>query len=280
MAPLLQGIVDAAQEPRAMLLFDALGLMLVEYLFYRANDQDSHDAGETAVSLAIALGGKLFAALTASISVMPVFYVYRHRLFDIRLDGLMPWLALFVGVELSYYLHHVAMHKVRWLWATHAVHHSATKLNLTAGVRIGWGGHLSGGLLFYLPLVLIGFHPAAVFGLLGLGLLYQFFLHLAYAPQLGPLEWVLNTPRHHQVHHACNQGCVDKNFGSVLIVFDRLFGTFAAPPNEVLRYGLTETAPTRNVLRILFGTWSQIFQDMRRSGGPAAKLRSLFGKPA
>ena len=256
MGPSLHDIVDIARESRVILLLDALGLMLVEYLFYRANDLDSHDARETAVSLAIAIGGKLFSALTASIAVIPIFYVYRYRLLDIPPDAPLSWLALFLGVEFSYYLHHLAMHKIRWFWATHAVHHSATRLNLTAAVRTGWGGHLSGGFVFYLPLVLIGFHPAAVFGALGLSLLYQFFLHLAYAPQLGPLEWVFNTPRHHQVHHACNHACVDKNFGSVLIVFDRIFGTFAAPPSEALRYGLAEAAPTKNVLKILFGAWS------------------------
>jgi sterol desaturase/sphingolipid hydroxylase (fatty acid hydroxylase superfamily) len=276
----LHGIVDIAREGRVMLLLDALGLMLVEYLFHRANDLDSHDASETAVSLAIAIGGRIFSALTASIAVIPVLYVYRYRLLDIRLDAPLPWLALFLGVELSYYLHHVAMHKIRWFWATHAVHHSATRLNLTAAVRTGWGGHLSGGFLFYLPLVLVGFHPAAVFGVLGVGLLYQFFLHLAYAPQLGPLEWVFNTPRHHQVHHACNEACVDKNFGSVLIVFDRMFGTFAAPPEETLRYGLAEATPTRNMLKILFGNWTEIFRDARRADSVAAKLRSVFGKPA
>jgi len=280
MGPSLHAIIDITRETRMMLLLDAIGLMLVEYLFHRANNLDSHDVRETAVSLAIAIGGKLFAALTASITIVPIFCVYRHRLFDITIDGPLPWLALFLGVELSYYLHHVAMHKTRWFWATHAVHHTATRLNLTAAVRTGWGGHLSGGFLFYLPLVLIGFHPVAVFGMLGLGLLYQFFLHLAYAPQLGPLEWVFNTPRHHQIHHACNHACVDRNFGSVLIVFDRIFGTFAAPPNEVLRYGLAEAAPTRNVLRILFGAWSQIFRDVWRADNTAAKLRSLFGRPA
>ncbi len=98
------------------------------------------------------------------------------------------------------------------------------------GFRLGWGGDLTGGFLFYLPLVTLGFHPVAVFGMLGLGLFYQFFLHVACPPSLGPLEWILNTPRHHHVHHASNGEYLDKNFGSVLIVFDRLFGTFAKAP--------------------------------------------------
>ena len=206
--------------------------------------------------------------------------VDRHRLFDIPLNSGWIWLALFLAVEFCYYWHHVAMHKVRWFWATHSVHHSPTKLNLSAGVRLGWGGHLTGGFLFYLPLVALGFNPAAVFGMLSFGLVYQFFLHLAHPPRLGPLEWMLNTPRHHQVHHASNAACLDKNYGAVLIIYDRLFGTFAsAPKDEPLRFGLAGLAPSANPVDIVVATWLRMFSDMLRARGPAAKLRALLTPP-
>ena len=258
-----------------------LGLMLSEYLIHRLNHADSYDARETAASLAIALGNKVIAALTAGVTVVPVMFVYRRRLFDIPLDTVWTWLALFLAVEFSYYVHHVAMHKVRWFWATHAVHHSPTRLNLSAGVRLGWGAHLTGGFLFYLPLIALGFNPAAVFAVLTAGLFYQFFLHLAHAPDLGPLEWVLNTPRHHQVHHASNPACVDKNFGAVLIVFDRIFGTFAtAPKDEAMQFGVAGTPPSANPLNIVFAAWLRMFSEMLQAKGFAAKLRTLFSPPA
>src|SRR5215468_401320 len=216
-----------------------LALMAGEHLVARYRHERVHDLGETAASLVIAVGHRIVGAATASLVMVPAAWIYQHRLFDIPLAQ--PWslVALFLGVEFCYYWHHVAMHKVRWFWATHAVHHSATKLNLSAAIRLGWGGNFSGGLLFYLPLVWLGFAPAAVFATMAIGLFYQFFLHMARAPRLGPLEWVLNTPRHHHVHHASNDPCLDKNFGSVLIVFDRLFGSFAeAPVDEPLRFGL------------------------------------------
>src|SRR5581483_2365803 len=100
---------------------------------------------------------------------------------------------------------------------------------------LGWGGALAGGFAFYLPLLLIGFRPQGILAMLAISGLYQFFLHAAWAPRLGPLEWVLNTPRHHHVHHAANEVCLDRNFGGILIVFDRLFGTFAGAPAEPLR---------------------------------------------
>jgi sterol desaturase/sphingolipid hydroxylase (fatty acid hydroxylase superfamily) len=261
-----------------MIIIVAFVLMAVEYLFHRVNHLTTHDAGETAASLAIAIGHKVMTGSLATILAVPALFVYRHRLFNIPTDSVWAWGALFLGVELSFYLHHLVMHKIRWFWASHAVHHSATKMNLSVGVRLGWGGDLTGGFLFYLPLVLLGFHPVAVFGMLGLGLFYQFFLHVACPPKLGPLEWILNTPRHHHVHHASNAECLDKNFGSVLILFDRLFGTFAeAPKTEEMKFGLAGIAPTRNPVMILLGGWSQIARALRQTEGLMAKLRLVFG---
>ena len=183
-------------------------------------------------------------------------------------------------MELCYYAFHRASHRVRWLWATHAVHHSATRFNLSAAIRLGWTGTISGAFVFFLPLALIGFHPVAIAAVMGLGLLYQFFLHTAFPVSLGLLEWVLNTPAHHRVHHACNDPCLDKNYGNVLIVFDRLFGTFAAPPvGERLRFGLKGRSPSLNPLRIAFGEWSRLARDAGAARGMAAKLKVLFGAP-
>ncbi|RTL53556.1 MAG: sterol desaturase family protein [Bradyrhizobiaceae bacterium] len=268
------------QHFRAMLLAVAFGLILVEYLFRRLDHDDSYDARETATSLVIALGNKLIGGMMTAVLALPLVFVYQHRLFDIPLDNVWWWLALFVAIEFSYYVHHVAMHKIRWFWATHSVHHSATKMNLSAAVRLGWGGNLTGGFLFYLPLIYLGFNPAAVLLVLGLGLFYQFFLHSAFVPNLGPLEWIFNTPRHHHVHHASNSECLDRNFGSVLIVFDRMFGTFAsAPQGEALRFGLAGIRPTANPVSILFGEWFRIARDVVLAGNFRARLRALFGPP-
>jgi sterol desaturase/sphingolipid hydroxylase (fatty acid hydroxylase superfamily) len=169
---------------------------------------------------------------------------------------------------------------VRIMWATHAVHHSATRFNLTAAVRLGWTGPLSGAVFFFLPLALIGFHPLAVLGMLLLNLLYQFFLHTEHAPRLGPLEWVLNTPTHHRVHHASNASCLDKNFSGVFIIWDRMFGTFAAPPkDEPLRFGLTTPLPSQNLLTVNFHEWRRLLRDTWQANGWRARLRVLVGAP-
>ncbi|MEL6317729.1 MAG: sterol desaturase family protein, partial [Pseudomonadota bacterium] len=220
-------------------------------------------------------------ALLAGLVAAPYFWAHQHRLFDIPLDGVAAALGLFLGVEFLYYWMHRAAHRVRWMWATHRVHHSAAKFNLTAAFRLGWTGPISGGPLFFLPLVLLGFPPLAVVGALGLNLAYQFFLHMERPVRLGPLEWVLNTPTHHRLHHAVNDGCLDKNFGGVLIIFDRLFGTFAAPPeNDPLRFGLKGAARTDNPLKILFGEWTAMARDAARARSLRAFGRALFGPPS
>ena len=151
---------------------------------------------------------------------------------------------------------------MRWLWTTHAVHHSATHFNLSAAIRL-WTGQLTGAFVFFLPLAWIGFAPLAIGAMLSAGLIYQFFLHTAFPVRLGPLEWILNTPAHHRVHHSCNESCLDKNYGSVLIVFDRLFGTFAAPPaTEQLRFGLKGRAVGHNPFAIALGEWGRLLSDI------------------
>jgi len=265
---------------RGLIVATALGFMALEYALGRLVHRDTHDWRESATSLAVALGQHAVRALEAGVVAVPFFFVYRHRLLDLSPTDPLALSALFLGSEFLYYWQHRASHRVRWMWATHAVHHSATRLNLTAAIRLGWTGNISGNFLFFLPLALVGFHPVAIVAMLGINLLYQFFIHTELAPRLGPLEWILNTPRHHRVHHASNATCLDRNYGGVLIIFDRLFGTFAAPLEaEPLRYGLVGAAPSYNPIAIALGQWIAMLRDARRAHGRAATLRALFGPP-
>ena len=258
----------------------AIGLMLLEYGAGRLSGYVSHDWREGAASFGVALRQNLLRAVEAGLLATPFVFLYQHRLFDFAQTGPLALAGLFLGSEFLYYWQHRASHRIRWMWATHSVHHSTTRFNLTAAIRLGWTGNISGNFLFFLPLALLGFHPAAIVAMLGINLLYQFFIHTELAPRLGPLEWILNTPRHHRVHHASNESCLDKNYGGVLIIFDRLFGTFAEPPEaEPLRYGLVGAAPSYNPIAIALGQWMAMLQDARQARGPAAMVRALFGPP-
>lgn len=271
-------------QGKGMFLAVAMIFIAMEYVYGRLAHHDEkaqpYDLKETAASLGVAIGDITIRVLMSGLTAIPFFALYHVRLFDIPLDNAWAWAALFFGVEFCYYWFHRTSHRVRWLWATHAVHHSASTFNLSAAVRLGWTGQLTGAFAFFLPLALIGFHPLAIAVMIGLGLLYQFFLHTALPVHLGPLEWVLNTPRHHRVHHATNQACLDKNYGSVLIIFDRLFDTFAtAPQDESLRFGLKGRATSNNPIRIALGEWQALARDVIKLKGWRQRLRVLLGPP-
>ena len=265
---------------RLVVAATAIGFMVLEYATSRLAHRESHDLRESAASVGIAVVQSVIRGLEAALLAVPFALIYQHRLFDFDQVSPLALIGLFLGTEFFYYWQHRASHRVRWMWATHAVHHSPTKLNLTAAVRLGWTGNISGNFLFFLPLAWLGFHPYAIVAMLALNLLYQFFIHTEFAPRLGILEWVLNTPSHHRVHHASNEPCLDKNYGGILIVFDRLFGTFAvAPKDEPLRYGLVGGSPSYNPLRIAFGEWGAMFRSAYAAGSIGEFLRALFGPP-
>jgi sterol desaturase/sphingolipid hydroxylase (fatty acid hydroxylase superfamily) len=266
---------------RGGFLLLTLIFIAAEYLYAKlSHHDDHHDARETVATLGVALGHFIAQVLTGGLVAVCFLFAYQYRVFEIPMTVLWAWFALFFAVEFCYYWFHRASHRVRWLWATHAVHHSATHFNLSAAIRLGWTGQLTGAFVFFLPLAIIGFHPIAIGAMMALGLMYQFFLHAAVPYSLGPLEYVLNTPTHHRVHHASNSGCLDKNYGSTLIIFDRLFGTFAkAPVDEKLRYGLKNRDASHNPVWIALGEWVWLFRDVRNARGSKTRIRMIFGPP-
>ena len=207
-------------------------------------------------------------------------FVAQHRIADIPMQHWWAWPALIVAQDFCFYWLHRADHRVRWLWATHAVHHSSNAYNFSAAYRLGWTSGLSGGALFFAPLVWAGFPLQAVLGAVSLNLLYQFWLHTELVPRLGALEWILNTPRHHRLHHASNPEYIDKNFGGVLIVFDRCFGTFADDLAGVrCRFGLVEPLRSGNPARIALHEWLRLGRELRRAASLRAAARCVLGPP-
>ena len=235
-----------------------------------------------AASLADALGREyvVYPLVAANLAGPLIALAWQHRLTTVPLNGLAAFALLFVGQEFCYYWYHRAAHRVRWFWATHAVHHSPNEFNLGIAYRFGWTGRAAGNALFYVPMIWLGFPPAAVFATLSLNLLYQFWLHTEWIPKLGWLEYVLNTPSHHRVHHASNPRYIDRNYGGVLIVFDRLFGTFAEEAaDEPCRYGLTTPLSSNNPLKIAFHEWLKLANDVYAARSLREVALYLFGPP-
>jgi sterol desaturase/sphingolipid hydroxylase (fatty acid hydroxylase superfamily) len=233
-------------------------------------------------SMADALGRQYVVFLFVPLSLAgPAFdFVWEHRLFTVPLDGAAAVVILLIGQDFCYYWFHRCSHRIRWFWATHAIHHSSNDLNLAASYRFGWTGRLTGATIFYLPLVLAGFAPGAVYMAIGINLLYQFWLHAEWIPKLGWLEYVLNTPSHHRVHHAANPEYLDQNYGGVLIIFDRLFCTFVAERDDLpCRYGLVEPLRSNNPVVIAFHEWVALVRDLVRAHTWAERWSYLFGPP-
>uniref|UniRef100_A0A672G336 Alkylglycerol monooxygenase n=1 Tax=Salarias fasciatus TaxID=181472 RepID=A0A672G336_SALFA len=178
-------------------------------------------------------------------------YVWDHfRLLELPWDSAWTWWLTFLGVDLGYYWVHRSAHEVAVLWAAHQVHHSSEYYNLSTALRQSATQQLASW-IFYLPLALAV--PPSVFAVhIQLNLLYQFWIHTELVRDLGPLEWVFNTPKHHRVHHGRNEYCLDKNYGGVLIIWDRLFGTFAPETDKVI-YGLVVPINTFENLSIQVG---------------------------
>jgi sterol desaturase/sphingolipid hydroxylase (fatty acid hydroxylase superfamily) len=192
-------------------------------------------------------------------------------------DGLWKeWACLVVLEDLCFYTFHRASHRCRILWASHVTHHSSEHYNLSVAFRQTWMPFL--GILFWLPLALIGFDPLMIMSVQVFSLFFQELLHTSLVPRLGPVEWIFNTPTHHALHHASNASYLDKNYGGVLIIWDRLFGTFARR-REAPRYGLTTPVGSHNPVVLAFHEWLAMARDMVRAGTMRAWLGAIVGPP-
>jgi sterol desaturase/sphingolipid hydroxylase (fatty acid hydroxylase superfamily) len=218
---------------------------------------------EVWISLFDLVARRLMALLPLSLAT-PVFSLaWEHRLFTVQIDSALMVLALFIGQEFCYYWYHRASHRIRFFWATHAVHHSPNQLTLSTAYRLGVTGKLTGSAMFFAPLVFLGVRPEVVMTTLYINLLYQFWLHTTWVPKLGWLEYVFNTPSAHRVHHASNVDYLDANYGGVLVIFDRLFGTYIEErADEPCRYGLVTPTTSRNPFVVEFEHWATLIRDV------------------
>ena len=257
-----------------------LAFILGEFLWRKYRAKSGYDLGASVASVGVAVGNSVLKPFTGALITGVFLALYQITPFRIPMDDWRAWLVGFLLVEFVYYWFHRWSHTVRWLWASHAVHHTARELTFPAAIRLGWTNIVSGGWLLFAPLVIVGFNPLMIAALLTANLLYQFFLHTELVGKLGPLEWVLNTPSHHRVHHASNADYLDKNFGGVVIVYDRLFGSFADErAEEKPRYGLVHEMNSKNPFVIALHEWGRMFKDMRQAHSVRGALAVAFGRP-
>lgn len=234
---------------------------------------------ETRASIIIGIGQRLIGLIKLSLTGYLGFLVYENRLYTMPLDDWRVLIALFLGVEFTYYWYHRLSHEVRWFWATHAVHHSIEEMNILGSYRLGWTSKISMAYLVNLPLMWVGFSPESVATMLALNLFYQSWLHTNLIGKLGFLEGIVNTPSAHRVHHAKNADYLDRNHGGVLMIFDRLFGTYVEEREEApVEYGLVKPVGSTNAVTIAFHEWLRMIDDLK-ARHPRHWLMTMFGPP-
>ena len=240
-----------------------------------------YDSKDSLANTALALLHQGSDAI-ALLLLMPYFnYLHQFALFDISMNITTVFIA-FLLQDFLYYWFHKASHHIHWLWAAHVVHHSSTKLNFSTAFRQSLMYPLAGMWLFWMPMIIVGFEPSIVFTVVALNLAYQFFVHTQLVDKLGFLEKVLNTPSHHRVHHSTNKAYVDRNFAGVLIIWDKLFGTYVEEnetKNGPCRFGIIGQIKSNNPIAITFHQWTYMARTAYQAKGIKAKWRALFAYP-
>lgn len=192
-------------------------------------------------------------------------------------DRWYTWVIALLGVDLLFYTYHRVAHRVRLIWATHQAHHSSRYYNFATALRQKWNN--SGEILMWIPLPLLGVPPWMVFASFSVNLIYQFWVHTERIDKLWrPIEFVFNTPSHHRVHHGMDPEYLDKNYGGILIIWDRMFGSYQ---DELFRphYGLTKQVETFNIWTLQTHEYVAIARDVRRARRWRDKLGYAFGPP-
>jgi sterol desaturase/sphingolipid hydroxylase (fatty acid hydroxylase superfamily) len=254
-------------------------LIIAEMIYVRFTKKGRYEVRDSATSLAMGFGNQIAGLLVGGIGVAAYVFVYQFRLFDLA----WTWpvmLACFFAEDLSYYWFHRVSHERRWFWASHVIHHSSQHYNLTTALRQTWTSNLGITFIFNLPMALVGFPPLMVGMFSSISLVYQFWIHTETIGRMGPLEWVMNTPSHHRVHHATNAKYLDANYAGVLIIWDRLFGTFVAEDDkEKPRYGIISQLGTFNPFRVAFHEWAGIVRDVSGAKSAREVWGYVFGPP-
>jgi sterol desaturase/sphingolipid hydroxylase (fatty acid hydroxylase superfamily) len=235
-----------------------------------------YERKDTAASL-----GALAGSVAVNLATMAALGRLEQRLFKRRVTDIGSRRGSLLGAmvlwDFLYYWEHRFMHVIRVFWAHHVTHHSSERYNLSTALRQPWSSFIMSWV--FAPMPLLGFPAAKVRRAAQLNLLYQYWIHTEAVDRLSPrLEAVLNTPSHHRVHHGANRQYLDKNYGGILIVWDKLFGTFE-PEVRRVKYGLTKNISTYNPFRIAYHEFAALARDLARSRSWRERVLYTVGRP-
>jgi sterol desaturase/sphingolipid hydroxylase (fatty acid hydroxylase superfamily) len=255
-------------------------MLIAEIIFTAKISHTKWDWKDTGASLCMGIGNVLTGFLTKVLVFTAYMLVYSFSIFEFG-TGTLWWILLFFAEDFTYYWFHRLSHNIRYLWASHVVHHSSQHYNLSTALRQTWTGQASGAFIFWLWLPLVGFHPLMVLTMQSISLIYQFWIHTEAIIKLPRwFEFIFNTPSHHRVHHSSETQYLDKNHAGVLIVWDKLFGTYISEkPNVFPTYGLTKNITSKNPFFIAFHEWRDMALDFWQAPNFRIRWLMVFGNP-
>ncbi|MES2520603.1 MAG: sterol desaturase family protein [Bacteroidota bacterium] len=257
--------------------FFVISVLIEGYFLYR-EQRDRIEIKDSFTSIALGLGNLVSGLITKTIMAGIFWYLYENfHIFTLDGSAWWMWVLAFFADDLSYYWFHREAHLIRYFWASHKVHHSSEKYNLASALRQTWTGNITFSYVFYLWMPIVGFHPIVIIIMQQISLLYQYWIHTETIGKMWrPFEYIFNTPSHHRVHHGSDVEYLDCNYAGILIIWDRMFGTFVEETHRP-KYGLVENVNTYNPVKIAFGEWIAIGKDVFTN--PKYALGYIFGRP-
>lgn len=278
-----QTIIEELQNDKAIPFAIPIFLlsMLVEWFIGKKENPELYQSKDMLVSISMGIFSGIVEFFPKVLAFIAFFYLHEISLLKNSIDR--QWWALillFFLDDFAYYWFHRMNHEVRLFWAGHVPHHSSVKYNYGTALRQGVGERIHK-FIFWLWIPLLGFDALMIFIMMGLNLVYQFFVHTDLVYKLPAwFERIFNTPSHHRVHHASNNRYLDRNHAGVLIIWDKFFGTFSAEKeNEKPVYGLTSNIETYNPFLVATHEYSAIIKDVMRAKSWKDKLKYIFYSP-
>ena len=257
-----------------------LAMIFVEILISNWQQKNYYKTQDTLCTIGLLAGNIIVAFSIKGLILALHFYLYQYKIFE--LSGMLPlwlfWILTFVVIDLVFYIYHRMSHRIRFLWAIHLSHHSSEEMNFAVSFRQAWFGPVSK-IPFFMLLPMLGFDPTIIAAAGVISTLWGIVGHTQIIGKLGFIEWVFNTPSHHRVHHGSNKQYIDKNYGNLLIIWDRMFGTFA-PEEEPVKFGLANNVNTYNPSKITFMAWSSMIDDIKKKKNLSEMLSTIIEPPS
>lgn len=252
-------------------------LIAIELVLEKTRKTDFYRVNDAINSLSAGVLSRMSGIMKQLVPLTMYVFAYQHvALFNLG-DSWLVWVAAFVLYDFCYYWNHRLGHEVSVLWAAHVVHHSSEEYNLTTALRQTSGSVVSW--IFYLPMAVLGFDPLMVISVGALNLVYQFWVHTRHIPKLGWYEWIFVTPSNHRVHHAQNQIYLDRNYGGVFILWDRMFGSFQEELDDQQPiYGVRKALHSWNPVWANVQVYNQLCKDSWRTAKWKDKFKVWFGR--